>query len=122
MAIGNSSNIDNAIRTARPLSLLAGERPEFADVERIWETELAPELGVREAIRKQTISRAKSRTFLGLLVAVPGALFIMVLSGGAPTGATIGAPGKEDRPRWSPAISSYSETLPLEMFDSERFD
>lgn len=83
MAIGNSSNIDNAIRMARPLSLLASERPEFADVERIWETELAPELGVREAIRKQTISRAKSRTFLGLLVAVPGALFIMVLSGGA---------------------------------------
>ena len=83
MAIGNSSNIDNAIRMAQPLSLLASERPEFADVERIWENELAPELGVREAIRKQTISRAKSRTFLGLLVAVPGALFIMVLSGGA---------------------------------------
>jgi hypothetical protein len=83
MEIGNTRDIDTAIRTAWPLSLLASERPEFADVERIWETELAPELGVREAIRKQTISRAKSRTFLGLLVAVPGALFIMVLSGGA---------------------------------------
>ncbi|WP_375209341.1 DUF3137 domain-containing protein [Hyphomonas jannaschiana] len=83
MDIGNSSHIDNAIRRARPLSLLASQRPEFADAERIWETELAPELGAREAVRKQTISRAKSRTFLGLLVAVPLALFIMVLSGGA---------------------------------------
>ena len=83
MEIGNSSHIDNAIRRARPLSLLASQRPEFADAERIWETELAPELGAREAVRKQTISRAKSRTFLGLLVAVPLALFIMVLSGGA---------------------------------------
>jgi hypothetical protein len=62
MEIGNTRDIDTAIRNAWPLSLMAGQRPEFADVERIWETELAPELGAREAIRKQTISRAKSRT------------------------------------------------------------
>tara|TARA_R110002051_G_scaffold11744_3_gene42417 strand:- start:2684 stop:3841 length:1158 start_codon:yes stop_codon:yes gene_type:complete len=82
MEIGNTSEIDAAIRNAQPLSLLARERPEFADVERIWETELAPELGVRETLRKQTIARAKSRTVLGVLVAVPVIIAMMVLLGG----------------------------------------
>ena len=52
MKIGNNRDIDAAIRSARPLSLLALQRPEFADAERIWETELAPELSAREAKRK----------------------------------------------------------------------
>ena len=82
MEIGNTSEIDAAIRNAQPLSLLARQRPEFADVERIWETELAPELGVRETLRKQTIARAKSRTVLGVLVAVPVIIAMMVLLGG----------------------------------------
>lgn len=82
MAIGSRTDIDAAIRNARPLSLLALQRPEFTDVERIWETELAPELGVREALRKQTISRAKSRTFLGVLAALPVVIGMMALSGG----------------------------------------
>jgi hypothetical protein len=74
---------DAAIRAARPLSLLARQRPEFADAERIWETELAPELTAREAVRKQTISRAKSRTVLGVLAALPVVIAMMFLSGGA---------------------------------------
>jgi hypothetical protein len=82
MEIGNTRDIDTAIRNAWPLSLMAGQRPEFADVERIWETELAPELGAREAIRKQTISRAKSRTLMGVLAALPVVIVMLFLSGG----------------------------------------
>ena len=82
MEIGNTRDIDAAIRNARPLSLLASQRPEFADVERIWETELAPELGAREVIRRQTISRAKSRTLLGGLAALPVVIVMLFLSGG----------------------------------------
>jgi hypothetical protein len=82
MAIGKD-DISTAIHNARPLSELAHMRPEFADVVRIWETELAPELDTREALRKQTIAGAKSRTIVGVLVALPVVIVMMFLSGGA---------------------------------------
>lgn len=82
MEIGNTKDIDTAIRKAQPLSQLARQRLEFAEVERIWETELAPELGVRETVRKKTISRAKSRTIAGVLAALPVVIAILILSGG----------------------------------------
>ena len=82
MAIGKD-DISTSIHNARPLSQLAHMRPEFADVVRIWETELAPELDTREALRKQTIARAKSRTIVGVLVALPVVIVMMFLSGGA---------------------------------------
>ena len=82
MAIGKD-DISAAIHNARPLSELAHMRPEFADVMRIWDTELAPELDAREALRKQTIARAKSRTIVGVLVALPVVIVMMFLSGGA---------------------------------------
>ena len=81
--IGETSSIDTAILNARPLSELAVLRPEFRDAVRIWETELAPELGAREATRKQTIERAKSRTLLGAFIAVVTFVCLMILTGGA---------------------------------------
>jgi len=77
-----SSSIKDIIRNARPLEELSTLRPEFADVVRIWQNELAPELGVRESVRMQTVSRAKTRTGIAIaLVALP-TIAIMILSGG----------------------------------------
>jgi hypothetical protein len=79
----NTSNIDQTIRRARPLSELTGLRPEFADAVRIWEEDLAPELGVRETIRKTTIARAKARTFLGGFIAVVTLICLVIVTRGA---------------------------------------
>ena len=77
---GTTSEIDDAIRSARPLSELAALRPEFRDAVRIWETDLAPELTAREAVRRKTLARAKGRTALGVAVAALPTLGLVILS------------------------------------------
>jgi len=67
---GLNTSPDDALRRALPLSQMAARRPEFADAVRIWETELAPELGAREERRKQVITRAQRRTALGAVIAL----------------------------------------------------
>ena len=64
MALRNT-NLNDVIRRARPLEELRHQRPEFADVVRIWDEELAPELAVRETARKTAVRRAITRTVWG---------------------------------------------------------
>lgn len=78
-----TSNIDQTIRQARPLSELTGQRSEFADIVRIWEDELAPELGARETVRLQAISGAKSRTVLGVFIAAVTLICLIIVTRGA---------------------------------------
>lgn len=77
-----ASSIKDIIRNARPLEELSTQRPEFSDVVRIWEHELAPELGVRESVRRQTVSRAKTRTAIGAAVVAVPAIALLIVTGG----------------------------------------
>lgn len=80
---GLNTSPDDALRRALPLSQMAGRRPEFADAVRIWETELAPELGAREERRKQVIARAQRRTALGAVIAlITVSALLFLLRGG----------------------------------------
>ncbi|MEZ5998251.1 MAG: DUF3137 domain-containing protein [Hyphomonas sp.] len=64
------SEIAARIDRAVPLAELASRRPEFAEVERIWDRGLGPKLQEREAARKQTVSRAIQRTVIGVIAAI----------------------------------------------------
>lgn len=79
---GKTSKPHKAIQSPRPLAQVAAQRPELSDIEMIWDKELAPELAAREAIRKRTVSRAISRTVLGVAVAIIPVLVLLILSFG----------------------------------------
>ena len=81
MALRNT-NLNDVIRRARPLEELRHQRPEFADVVRIWDEELAPELAVRETARKTAVRRAITRTVWGGALAAILVAFLMAIAGG----------------------------------------
>ncbi|MCA8900426.1 MAG: DUF3137 domain-containing protein [Hyphomonas sp.] len=77
-----SRNVSKSVEKALPLGELAGLRPEFAEVEKVWAGELAPKLSLREAARKKAISRAFSRTALGVVLAIVPFAGLLILSFG----------------------------------------
>lgn len=74
MALRYSAN--GAAFAPQALSALAGTRPEFASVEKIWRDVLAPELEKREHERRSVIARAKKRTAIAVVISVL-AVFIL---------------------------------------------
>ncbi|MEZ5945727.1 MAG: DUF3137 domain-containing protein [Hyphomonas sp.] len=77
------SDIASSIKAARPLAELATRRPEFAHVERIWDNELAPRLGEREAVRKQAVSKAIRKTVVsGVLALIIATVIYGVIGAG----------------------------------------
>ena len=73
MEIGNTRDIDAAIRNARPLSLLARQRRGIRGRRAGSGKRNSRRSSARgRALRRQTIARAKSRTVLGGLAAAAG--------------------------------------------------
>ena len=65
----------SSLKDAPSLEELAGQRPEFADVRRVWDGDLAPKLRAREAGRRQVVTRAIRKTVTGAIIA--GVLILM---------------------------------------------
>ena len=72
-----------ALATDADLNHLSQMRPELADVERVWRDSLQPKLSEREAHRKAIVDTARSKTILGIAIALGAYLVLLVLTRGA---------------------------------------
>ncbi len=98
-------------------SSIVSQRPEFENAMKTWSDTLEPALAEREAERKSTIAKARNRTMTMGTIAAAGAVFILVLTGGAGLFITlilaVALTAVASGVAWVPLFAMKSETKQL---------